>query len=395
MMTVEQAKAMHSHSLLTSRYILHEMRRHYNNAYSFWKDTTGKDLHAVRGSAWISALTGQLCLNIGDGDKPCVLVWVLLQELKDAPAGNLPSIQLTLPAHAMEEALFGNLTHDDLFSMFKFQHGQCSIESGSSSIAFPSIWDFSSGGHRLATNQLPNRLSNSDFAVMMWRLAGSETSLKRTSTGWTGIEFSSTRTQPYYKLKMSVELENRAAEVAKNWWLSQAYAFLGQMQRAGTAETFMNLHLVTGVRFECLVYSEFDPFTLHGTFMADPTYQPVYLFLFTPQVEMCKDHFTLANPPDTEKYYWARDPEGFDRLTHEVADDLGLPMPYFEVDLQGVSVTEEESKLIHKFHIAKEVDPNVVVPAVWGDEEYADQVRSSNTVNDIAMPGGWPEVAEY
>ena len=69
--------------------------------------------------------------------------------------------------------------------------------------------------------------------------------------------------------------------------------------------------------------------------MTESPPEKVYLFLFPPQVELMDGRIIVTNPPDTEKYYWAFDPTGLDRLTHQMAEDIGLPTPEFSTDLRG------------------------------------------------------------
>ncbi|KAJ7914497.1 hypothetical protein B0H13DRAFT_1872882 [Mycena leptocephala] len=87
-----------------------------------------------------------------------------------------------------------------------------------------------------------------------------------------------------------------------------------------------------------------DNFTLRGTFMADAP---------TDQV----GQITIINPPDTEKYYWAFDPAGLDQLTHEAAEDIGLPTAEFWIQICGVRWDECEDDMIRDFHVAQGFDP--------------------------------------
>jgi hypothetical protein len=91
--------------------------------------------------------------------------------------------------------------------------------------------------------------------------------------------------------------------------------------------------------------------------MADAPTDKVYLFLFPPQVEVVDNLLTVTNPPDTEKYYWAFDPAGLDRLTHDVAEDFGLPTVELSTELWGERWEECDYDMIHDFHVAKGFDP--------------------------------------
>ncbi|KAJ7768016.1 hypothetical protein B0H14DRAFT_2201935, partial [Mycena olivaceomarginata] len=83
----------------------------------------------------------------------------------------------------------------------------------------------------------------------------------------------------------------------------------------------------------------------------------VYLFLFNPQVEVLDGQLTVINLPDAEKYYWSFDPAGLDQLTHEIAEDIGLPTPKFTIRPWGLFLEEEQTNLIREFHAAKGFDP--------------------------------------
>jgi hypothetical protein len=91
--------------------------------------------------------------------------------------------------------------------------------------------------------------------------------------------------------------------------------------------------------------------------MADAPTDKVYLFLFTPQVELVDSLFTVMNPPDTKKYYWAFDPAGLDQLTHETAEDFGLPTVEFSTILWGGRWEECDYDMVRDFHVAKGFDP--------------------------------------
>ncbi|KAJ6563971.1 hypothetical protein B0H19DRAFT_905484, partial [Mycena capillaripes] len=56
-------------------------------------------------------------------------------------------------------------------------------------------------------------------------------------------------------------------------------------------------------------------------------------------------------------YYWAFDPAGLDRLTFQPAEDLGLPIPEFSIQLLGARWDETYHNTIRDFHAAKGFDP--------------------------------------
>ncbi|KAJ7901323.1 hypothetical protein B0H13DRAFT_1622094 [Mycena leptocephala] len=91
--------------------------------------------------------------------------------------------------------------------------------------------------------------------------------------------------------------------------------------------------------------------------MADAPMDKVYLFLFPPQVEVVDNLLTVTNPSDTKKYYWAFDPDGLNRLTHETVEDIGLPTIEFSIALMGMRWEESDYDMIRDFHVAKGFDP--------------------------------------
>jgi hypothetical protein len=98
--------------------------------------------------------------------------------------------------------------------------------------------------------------------------------------------------------------------------------------------------------------------------MADAPTDKVYLFLFPPQVDVVDTLLTVTNPPDTEKYYWAFDPAGLDRLTHEAAEEVGLPTPEFSMYLIVSEWDECDYDMIRDFHVAKGFDPYTQYAAI-------------------------------
>jgi hypothetical protein len=91
--------------------------------------------------------------------------------------------------------------------------------------------------------------------------------------------------------------------------------------------------------------------------MADAPTDKVYLFLFSPQVDVVDNLITVANPPDIEKYYWAFDPAGLNRLTHDLAEEFVLPSVEFSTNLKGGEWDERDYDMVRDFHIAKGFDP--------------------------------------
>ncbi|KAJ7930683.1 hypothetical protein B0H13DRAFT_2309307 [Mycena leptocephala] len=91
--------------------------------------------------------------------------------------------------------------------------------------------------------------------------------------------------------------------------------------------------------------------------MADAPTDKVYLFLFTPPVELVDGQLLFTNSLDTEKYYWAFDPAGLDQLTYETTEEIGLPTPKFSMYLAVHGWDEHDYNMIHDFHVAKGFNP--------------------------------------
>ncbi|KAJ6563974.1 hypothetical protein B0H19DRAFT_74576 [Mycena capillaripes] len=114
---------------------------------------------------------------------------------------------------------------------------------------------------------------------------------------------------------------------------------------------------VTRLSFYCTLNTSPDNFTLQGTFMADAPTDDVYLFLFSPKVDLVDGRFIVRSPPAAERYYWTLDPAGVDRLTCQTVEDLGLPAPEFSIELRGARWSETTHDMICDFHAAKGFDP--------------------------------------
>ncbi|KAJ7898478.1 hypothetical protein B0H13DRAFT_1718344 [Mycena leptocephala] len=159
--------------------------------------------------------------------------------------------------------------------------------------------------------------------------------------------------QDSYLLWFDVGLDD--VDEPKKWWLSQQNYVRKHLQGAFYANDYR--FLITSISFNCALNAHVDNFTLRGTFMADAPTAKVYLFLFRLQVNVVDGQLIVTYPPDTEKYYWAFDPAGLDRLTHEAAEDIGLPTVKFSMEMVGKECDEWDHDLIRDFHAAKGLNP--------------------------------------
>ncbi|KAJ7930663.1 hypothetical protein B0H13DRAFT_880408 [Mycena leptocephala] len=169
-------------------------------------------------------------------------------------------------------------------------------------------------------------------------------------TGWTCVDYPECPDEDVYWCCFDVRLD----DTIKKSWLSQNHYVRKHLQGAlDTTDCF----ITTRINFNCTLNTCLDSFTLQGTFMADAPTDKVYLFLFSPQVEIVDGQITVTSPPDTEKYYWAFDPDGLDRLTSETAEDIGLLSVEFSTRLMGGIWDKHHYDMVRDFHIAKGFDP--------------------------------------
>jgi hypothetical protein len=80
-----------------------------------------------------------------------------------------------------------------------------------------------------------------------------------------------------------------------------------------------------------------------------------YLFL-CPLAKLQSEDPTSFRIPDCGAY-WSLDPSGVDRLSDEVAEDLGFPAIQFQVRLGSNSWDTSVYNGIRQFHKAKSFDP--------------------------------------
>ncbi|KAJ7930767.1 hypothetical protein B0H13DRAFT_1858567 [Mycena leptocephala] len=323
----------------------HVQSRHFDAAYSYWQETTGDPFYDLPGTAWIRLSTGKLCMDVGNGYEP---IGASVPYLLGAYSG-LPEVKLT--EYDLGDRLLSTLELDEFYSLLV--RVRISFPKFSSStpgtIILPSIYN----PHRDRAHFKPNdchaiptemHLTLDDLYIHPWYTGGLPQEVL--PTGWTRVDYPERHSGV---LSISVGLKGTTAPM--KWWLSQNHYVRNHLQGA-----FNATELVTGISFNCTLRTDLD-FTLQGTFMADAPTDKVYLFLFPPQVEVVDNLFTVTNPPDTEKYYWAFDPAGLNRLTHKRAEDIGLPTVEFLTELWGGRWEERDYDMVHDFHIAEGFNP--------------------------------------
>ncbi|KAJ7618028.1 hypothetical protein FB45DRAFT_216992 [Roridomyces roridus] len=148
--------------------------------------------------------------------------------------------------------------------------------------------------------------------------------------------------------------------MVRKWWITQEPHIRRHCSRLGGWRTrdWRCLHLVNSATTSCSVYSEQDGFTLRGTFMDEEPVRPIYLLLFRPILRPhASGHLEVVFSPRSERYYWAFDKDGRDRLTQDMAESLGLPTPQFEDYAGGFLVDPRASHLLSCWLAAKGFDP--------------------------------------
>ncbi|KAJ7768010.1 hypothetical protein B0H14DRAFT_358721 [Mycena olivaceomarginata] len=356
MVKIPQIQKMHAQSILASRYVNFKMQQHFEAAELYWEDTTGNNVGELPGTAWIRLSTGKLCLDIGDGVK---LYWEVRSDLRwHYTLHEFPSFKVT--EDELHAKLLRVLKFDDFYAMFEFsplQYFGHYLPSSTESITLPSIrisgdWaDFKSD--QLLANPFPNHVTLNEIYMQPWQSYPSQN--EGIPTGWTRVEHQDNPNLDSRHLSAYCRIEHPAASHVEKWWLSQQAYVHKHLQGVIVAD--VPLRLITGIHFYYILNHQLDGFTLRGTFMTHAPSDKVYLFLFPPQVKILDNQLTVINLPDAEKYYWAFDPAGLDQLTHEIAEDIGLPTPEFRIEPWGLLLEEEETNLIHEFHAAKGFDP--------------------------------------
>ncbi|KAJ7901326.1 hypothetical protein B0H13DRAFT_773138 [Mycena leptocephala] len=312
MIPFSQVEKLHAGSALAWYYFRNETTRHFYAVNSYWKETTGEFFHDLPGTVWIRLSTGKLCMDVGNGYESCVGI------VRPGGHSKLPEVKLT--EYDLGDKLLSTLELNEFYSMVAC--GNSSFLKFSSStpgtIMLPSIHNPHGDRTHSKSNDLhaiptENHLTPNDSYISPWYT--SDLSQEVLPTGWTRVDYSECHSR---LLSINVGLKDSTTPL--KWWLSQNHYVRDHLQGA-----FDATELVTSIHFGCTLNGHLDSFTLQGTFMADAPTDKVYLFLFPPQVDVVDNLLTVTNPPDTEKYFWAFDPAGLDRLTHDVVDNFGLP----------------------------------------------------------------------
>ncbi|KAJ7930773.1 hypothetical protein B0H13DRAFT_2264091 [Mycena leptocephala] len=335
MIPFSQVQKLHAGSTLASYYFINETTRHY---FIF---TGNKPLEATPFS-----------FQVPRGS--------------DCPPGNyivrpgvhskLPEVKLT--ENDLGDKLLSTLELDEFYSLLVYNHTRWLRWASSTpeTIVLPSIRNPSCDPAHFKPNDLhafptEKHLTLDDSDISPWYT--NDLPQEVLPTGWTRVDYSESHS---FWFSATVGLKDYIAPM--KWWLSQNHYVRNHLQGVFNATEF-----ITSIRFFCNLNAHLD-FTLRGTFMADAPTDKVYLFLFPLQVDVVNNLLTVTNPPDTEKYYWAFDPVGLNRLTHETVEDFGLPAVEFSIGLMGRRWEESDYDMIRDFHVAKRFDPDTQDTAI-------------------------------
>ncbi|KAJ6563969.1 hypothetical protein B0H19DRAFT_74553 [Mycena capillaripes] len=292
--------------------------------------------------------TGKLCVDVGNGEWPSLFSasW----QVRTEP----PSLKLT--ESDLGDKLLSRLKLEQFYAiLIDLNSDSLRLSSAPGTITLPSLCRIPNLGAdfnatEISAFPIANHFTLSSIDVKSWYSYAFQ--VETLPTGWTRVEYLD-NPGGYSRLWMSITLLDE--DDARKWWFSQQGFVLAQLQDVISVDDVM--FFVTDIDFCCTLNTPLDNFALRGTFMADAPIDDVYLFIFSPKVDLVDGRFIVTSPPAAEKYYWAFDPAGLDRLSCRTAEDLGLPAPQLSIRLYGARWNETYHNLIRDFHAAKGFDP--------------------------------------
>ncbi|KAF8139273.1 hypothetical protein K438DRAFT_719824 [Mycena galopus ATCC 62051] len=310
-------------------------------AQLYWEENIGTSGYDFPGTAWIRLSTGKLCWDIGERVMQCTDIF---DHLAWNMPVDLPSLKLT--ENELHTKLLHALELDEFHAMLgcSARWHPHNLPSSTASITLPSIWIHSdcvdSNSHQILTIPFTKPLAPNVISMRSWD--GHPFRNEVMPTGWTRLEYLDNPTPNQCSFNVHVELDDEHAAI--KWWISQQNYFRKHVHCiiGPKEEDYLPLHLITEIFINCALDTRLDGFTFRGTFMTDAPSNQVYLFLFPAQVEILGSCFTVAAPPDAERYYWAFDLDGVDRLTSVAAtSDLSQPSRLGVADLSRVKSSRD------------------------------------------------------
>ncbi|KAJ6563962.1 hypothetical protein B0H19DRAFT_74453 [Mycena capillaripes] len=300
----------------------------------------------LSGDAWIRLSTGKLCVNVGNGEELIGIFFMWHVRTK------FPSIKFT--ENDLDDKLLSRLKLDDLYHLLT-RHYTWDVAHFSSTlgtIMLPSLCRIPDPGAdfdatEISAIPIANHFTPSSIYVESWYSRTFQ--VETLATGWTRVDYLDSHG------RLSIDIRLVDEDDARKWWVLQQGYVIAQLQDAISFDDEMVF--VTAIGFYCTFNTSPENFTLQGTFMADAPTDDVYLFIFSPKVDLVDGRFIVTSPPAAERYYWAFDPAGLDRLTDPTAEDLGLPTPEFSIKLWGIQWTKRLHDITCDFHTAKGFDP--------------------------------------
>ncbi|KAJ7642069.1 hypothetical protein FB45DRAFT_365149 [Roridomyces roridus] len=313
------------------------------------------------GTLLIKPQDGKLCLDIGNGVQLCGAIEEELEESSSGVSGTFLSFQVTdrnLQRKLLEECMV-----EEIHALLPRLGLPC--DHSVPRVSMPSIWVSRDhdllGSYQFPENPFPDHpipftvFNSSDGWIC------DSLTYHVMPNGWTRIHYSEytedEELDPEAPFTITCKFYLRQWTHLRNWWLSQYNCVHESLQHATVpSQDPLRVTVVTGVHFECLLIPrQQDGLTLQGTFMTNAPQDEAYLFLFAPQTRELDDvRVIIENPPDTEKYYWASDPDGLHVLAQDIVEDMGLPTVEFDLNLIGY---RQDRSLLHDLHVAKGFDP--------------------------------------
>ncbi|KAJ7913967.1 hypothetical protein B0H13DRAFT_457809 [Mycena leptocephala] len=168
--------------------------------------------------------------------------------------------------------------------------------------------------------------------------------------GWTRITLPP-NLQKAFHLTTRVKIQTSTRCEMLKCWLTQANSIACKHGGEICSLPVVGMNMISavssywipgGVKFRISIYPE-DCCTLRGTFMADTPTSDIYLFLFKPEVEFVEGYPIIKIPAPREALYWSFDPQGRERLSSQMAEEIGVPYVFFDSGVTGLSWAREST----------------------------------------------------
>ncbi|KAJ6545796.1 hypothetical protein B0H10DRAFT_1336308 [Mycena sp. CBHHK59/15] len=305
---------------------------------------------------WIRISTGQLCIEVNDNEEqdPTSLPWGVL-------GSSISGVHLTSDTN-LEDKVLSNISLDDIHHLFiASARWHRSAMSDPGTILLGSLsWPKAGCEHRFnpfSEISLLDSLGLRDVYMSRWENTYPQWPSPNEGpvilpNGLTRVALADLPISGKCHLRKKIYLRQEAETNMGKLWFSQANHI---MDKSGLdAGKFYLIHYL-GLQFS--ISSNFDEFTLQGTFMADSPKDDIYLFLFPNCVDSAGGHLAVYLPPKDETYHWSKDPEGINHLPSDALDKFALPRVTFQALVYGSQWSKAVYNSIADCHRSKGFDP--------------------------------------